>query len=387
MSVHPTSIDSPAAPHTTNRKYLRQLDGIRAVAVLSVVLFHTKVPFFANGYIGVDVFFVLSGYLITGILLDEFDRTDRIAFGRFYLRRALRLLPALLFLALALVTAYALLLPPEERRESLLPVLAAVGYATSPLAASGMDLGSMLHAWSLSVEEYFYFVLPVVLLIAVRAFGRRRILTVLAVITLTAIAYRFAVAWTDWSTQRIYYAADTRAEQLLIGCLLAALLKDRAVRVPGAVAGCAAIALAGFVTAPAGTMTEVYRYGGSTVVALSSAAIIAYVATIGASPATRILATAPLWWIGVRSYAIYLWHPPVAALLARVAPDQLPVAPTVLVATLIIAGLSYRFIETPFLRLKDPRPTASVRHATGDTGTAGHTARPSGPHSSQTDTT
>ena len=262
--MHPTSIDSPAAPHTTNRKYLRQLDGIRAVAVLSVVLFHTKVPFFANGYIGVDVFFVLSGYLITGILLDEFDRTDRIAFGRFYLRRALRLLPALLFLALALVTAYALLLPPEERRESLLPVLAAVGYATSPLAASGMDLGSMLHAWSLSVEEYFYFVLPVVLLIAVRAFGRRRILTVLAVIPLTAIAYRFAVAWTDWSTQRIYYAADTRAEQLLIGCLLAALLKDRAVRVPGAVAGCAAITLAGFVTAPAGTMTEVYRYGGST---------------------------------------------------------------------------------------------------------------------------
>ena len=151
--MHPTSIDSPAAPHTTNRKYLRQLDGIRAVAVLSVVLFHTKVPFFANGYIGVDVFFVLSGYLITGILLDEFDRTDRIAFGRFYLRRALRLLPALLFLALALVTAYALLLPPEERRESLLPVLAAVGYATSPLAASGMDLGSMLHAWSLSVES------------------------------------------------------------------------------------------------------------------------------------------------------------------------------------------------------------------------------------------
>lgn len=118
-------------------------------AVVAVVVFHTITPLFPGGNVGVDIFFVLSGFLITRILVGEIDRSGRISFGGFYLRRALRLLPALFVLALTLTVAYIVLLGGEDRRESLLAVLAAVTYTSSPLIASGHNLGSMTHMWSL----------------------------------------------------------------------------------------------------------------------------------------------------------------------------------------------------------------------------------------------
>ncbi len=338
--------------------YRPALDGLRAVAIAAVVLFHDVVTWVPGGYIGVDVFFVLSGYLITGILLRETDLRGGVSFRNFYVRRALRLFPALLLLAGLLITAYLLLLDGADRRESVIAALAAVTYTSSPLAAAGYPLGSMLHAWSLSVEEYFYVVWPAVVVLVARA--RRHRLAIVAGITVAAVAYRLGAALAGWDLERIYYAADTRAEQLLIGSLLAVVLARGTLPVRAWHGVVAAAALLAFAVTPADLTAPLYRYGGSTLVALAAATLVVLVVQRPDGAAARLLSTAPFTWVGKRSYGIYLWNPPIAALVGFALPQQVPALPVVLVLTVVIPALSYRFVEEPFLRMKD-RFTTSGR--------------------------
>lgn len=347
-----------------DRGYLPPLDGVRALAVVAVVLFHTLTPWFPGGGVGVDVFFVLSGYLITRILVAELDRTGRISFRNFYLRRALRLLPALFALAVLLTAAYLVLLDGDERRESLFAVFAAVAYISSPLMAAGHHLGPLTHTWSLAVEEYFYIVWPLVLLVVtVRA--RRFRLPIIAAVATLAVIYRLGVSVAGWSVERVYYAPDTRASALLIGCVLALVLARHRVPVRELHALPAALFLVVFVVLPDTLASPFYRYGGFLAVAVASAVLVAIVVQSAQGPTARVLGSAPLVWIGKRSYGIYLWNPPLTAFAGFAFPEWIPVIPVVLALSFLVPALSYRVVERPFLRLKSrfgaPRPDVAQR--------------------------
>ncbi len=334
-----------------DRGYLPPLDGVRALAVVAVVLFHTLTPWFPGGGVGVDVFFVLSGFLITRILVAELDRTGRISFGTFYLRRALRLLPALLALAIPLTAAYLVLLDGDDRGESLFAVFAAVTYISSPLMAAGHHLGPLTHTWSLSVEEYFYVVWPLVLLlVTVRA--RRLRLPIIAAVAAFAVIYRLGVTLAGWSIERVYYAPDTRASALLIGCVLALVLARHRVPVRDVYALPAALFLTSFVVLPDTLTAPFYRYGGFLAVAVASTVIIAILVQSQQGPTAKMLGSGPLVWIGKRSYGIYLWNPPLSALAGFALPQSIPVIPVVLVLSFLVPAMSYRVVEIPFLRLK-----------------------------------
>ncbi|GAB2460180.1 acyltransferase family protein [Xylanimonas ulmi] len=360
--------DVRPAPEPTNGGYLPQLDGLRTVAVLAVFLFHTEARWFPGGYVGVDVFFVLSGFLITGVLLREHARTGSVSLLGFYLRRARRLLPALLLLAVVLSVAYLVLFQGTLRTQSLLGVLAAVGYATSPIAASGVHLESMLHAWSLSVEEYFYALWPLVVVVVLRRVGRTRLLAVTAAITTAAVLYRVGVALAGWPRDRIYYAADTRAEQLLLGCLLALVLARRQLRVPDWLAAACAMLLGAFVLVPDALTAPFYLYGGSSLIGVAAATIIAALTAARATALSRVMSLRPLVWVGQRSYGVYLWHAPIAGIIGTLVPAaavslQLDATATALklALTLVVAALSYRFVERRVMRMRPHRARLSAR--------------------------
>lgn len=350
---------------TASRGYLPQLDGIRAVAVLTIVAFHARTDLIPGGYVGVDLFFVLSGFLISGILLREVDQTGGIAFGGFYAKRALRLFPALVLMC-AVVGVGFWMLDVSDRGESLHGILTSLTYTSSVLAASGDDLGWMVHTWSLSVEEAFYLAWPLALLLVARS--RHRVEWLLA-ITSAAVGYRLAAGLsTDWTISRISYAPDTRAEQLLIGATLAAILMARRVRVPLPVVVTCALAFPVFALLPASVGGELYRDGGSTVIALAAAVLVAGLMQPGVL--ARIASLPPLVWIGQRSYGIYLWNLPIVALVAATPVPSSAQIPVKLALTIIIPALSYRFVEQPCLRLKGryekaetPRPAEAGRGA------------------------
>jgi peptidoglycan/LPS O-acetylase OafA/YrhL len=265
----------------------------------------------------VDAFFVMSGYLITTILLREHARAGRISLRRFYSRRALRLMPALVAVCLAVTVAFLLLPGITQRSETLVGTLGAVTYTSSVLAARGVDLGWMIPTWSLSVEEYFYFVWPSLVILAARR-GARATRTMILSLATVAILYRLPVpALLDWDVQRIAYAADTRAEQLLIGGALAVLLPGVRRRIPAVVTIPACVPIALFVVLPVDvTFAFYYDHGGSTVVGLLSALLVAGVVRHPEGAFGRLLATPPFVWIGRRPYGIYLWNLPIVAVVA-----------------------------------------------------------------------
>lgn len=364
-------------------RYQPQLDGVRALGVLLVVVFHARSAFFPGGYIGVDVFFVLSGYLITGILVREIEHTGRLSLTHFYVRRALRLLPALGLVCTVVGILYLFLPGAQGRNATLLGTVAALTYTSSPLAASGHQLGAMLHTWSLSVEEYFYLIWPFALALIHRR--HRWWHRALLALTILAIIYRF-LGWSvlGWSIQRLSYGADTRFEQLLIGATLAVVLPRLGRQVPSWAALGAGLLLAAFVVLPPQITGEFYLRSGSTLIALLTALVIANLATRPHQWPARSLSWNPLVWIGQRSYGIYLWNPPLVALLALTAwADSIQLA-VKLALTFIVPALSYAFLERPCLRLKArfqpaEESSSSAMEIRPATGGAGPRSEPAGP--------
>jgi peptidoglycan/LPS O-acetylase OafA/YrhL len=282
--------------------YVPALDGVRGVAIAAVLGVH----FFGlpGGAYGVDVFFVLSGFLITTLLLEEHAKTGTISLRGFYLRRARRLLPALggvlVFVALLASSAY------EPGR--LIEVLAAGGlYAANivraafPSVLSGTALD---HTWSLAMEEQFYFVWPLVLIVLLRRrVAAKRMMTVLAASFVAVVVYRAGLVAAGASYHRVYFAPDTRADGLVAGCLLA-FLRLRDVRLP---MGASGAALSVLVAAFALTVSWQFSLAvGLPIVEIASAALILAVTTPCA--VARLLSTRPMVWLGKISYSLYLWH-------------------------------------------------------------------------------
>ena len=341
--------------------YRPYLDGLRAVAVYLVVLFHAGSDRFGGGYIGVDVFFVLSGFLVTRLLLRDLESMGSIRFGRFYARRFRRLLPAAFATLIITALVFAALASPVEVLDAAGGFKAAFLYVTNWyfIAQSssyfGADLSSnpVLHFWSLAVEEQFYLLWPLLLgglFVVARRFGARQHQVLRVAVAAGAVA-SLAWAWTLKGTNpnRAYYGTDARAYQLLAGALLALTptVIARLARRPNAARWTAGFALAALV-ATAATWPSLDAIARGTLITLITVALLAALEATDGGVARRVLSGDGIVYLGKISYGTYLWHWPVILVLTRTFdPGPLPtIALTVLVAT-ALASLSFQILERP----------------------------------------
>ena len=347
------------------------LDGLRALAVIGVVLYHADVAWLPAGFLGVDIFFVVSGYLITSLLVREFDARGSISLTRFWFRRAARLLPAL-FVLLAVVTGLALVLIPSEADRLRGEVGAGLVYFTnwrlifqdtSYFEAFGRP-PLLRHLWSLAIEEQFYIVWPVLFGLGLRWLPRRLVL----VLVLCGVAASTAWMWSLFDPfsdpSRLYFGTDTRAGTILVGAALALLwapgqsLPEAWMALPKAwmargvgVAGLGGLALLSLWMVRSSEFSAFLYQGGFLLVALATAAVIVAVVLPGGWLG-RVLGVGPLRWIGLRSYGIYPWHWPVFMLMRPqdVGLDGAELLGLRLVVALALAGVSYRVVERPIRR-------------------------------------
>lgn len=328
-------------------KHVPALDGLRAVAVAAVVVFHAGQPALApGGFLGVDLFFVLSGFLITGILAHEFDRTGGVALGGFYLRRFLRLMPALVLVVAVYLLAGPLLWPHYGAAAHVRDAAVTLTYLSDYGFALWGVPEYLQHSWSLSVGEHFYLVWPLLLPAILRL--KRPARAVLG-LYLAAAAWRaFAFAHDGWLTA--YYRFDVRFAGILIGCWLALWLRERdrgsaAAALPvSPVWPMAALVLA-FLFARWGSLEA--SLGAMPLTELAAAALILAAvrpAEQAGAVLLRILSSQPLTALGRLSYGVYLWHFPIV-LVTR---ETMPLLPSLLVcatASVALAWLSWNSVE------------------------------------------
>jgi peptidoglycan/LPS O-acetylase OafA/YrhL len=350
------------------------LDGLRAVAVLAVIIYHFGL--LPGGYLGVDLFFVLSGFLITSLLIREWDRRrGYISFRDFYLRRVLRLFPALgcvIAVTVALIGALELSRPPSNRQyvagtlEGLPFVVTFVGNWARALDPAS-SLGVLGHTWSLAIEEQFYLLWPALFVLLMRHRLSRALMALsLALIAVAEMVYRVAMSFAGYGGNRIYYGTDTHSDGLLIGCAIAFWLASH-------------------------QSTRVYQTAGGlrkgvTVLATAALAILFVLGNLSRAPIEiplavlacgavlagavteqlpvfleRLLSCDGAVLIGRRSYGLYLWHYIVFRTASALYPAEVlgfrrivtaVIVGALFITTFIVTELSYRFIELPALRLK-----------------------------------
>ena len=321
-----------------------------------VILVHTWNSTVPGGTIGVYMFFTLSGFLITSLLLTEVNKTDRLAFGNFYMRRALRLLPALF--AVVAVVVVASRITGVDSKVIGYSAPSALLYFANWRRAAGDNLGMLSHTWSLSIEEQFYLVWPLMFWIGWKLSQAKGVLTVALLGAAGSLMAHDVLRLLGASSDRINNGFDTQSVSMFVGCAVAASLflgwrPTRRQIWPAAALGTAIITATAF-----HTMTRIW-VGGSTwglaIIALSTVAIITLIETWPRGRTARWLSFAPMVYVGRISYGIYLWHYPIVIVVAR----GLGIAGTfvsfviVCAITLPVATVSYYGLERPFLRLKD----------------------------------
>jgi peptidoglycan/LPS O-acetylase OafA/YrhL len=385
--------------------YSPGLDGLRALAVCAVLLYHADLPFLPGGFLGVEVFFVVSGYLITALLLAEWHQRGRVSLKDFWLRRARRLLPALYVLVVASLAFSVAFLPGEVAglRED---AVAALGYVTNWFLVlsresyfESVGRPSLLgHLWSLAVEEQFYLIWPVVMALGLGfgvSRGRRKLVLVLALVGAAASAAAMALVYEPGvDPSRVYFGTDTRATGLLCGAALAFLwspaekyrTSDKwairrslgpsrwrrrwwsAMPLLLDTLGVAALAALVLFCLHLGEFEPLLYRGGLVAVALATALLIAVVVHPRSWMVIHLLGSAPMRWVGVRSYGIYLWHWPVFMVTRPgldVPFDGAPLLALRLGLTVLLADLSYRFVERPIRRGAIGRAWKALREARG----------------------
>jgi peptidoglycan/LPS O-acetylase OafA/YrhL len=337
--------------------YRPDIDGLRAVAVLAVVLHHLSASLVPGGYVGVDVFFVISGYLITCIISREMGE-GTFTFARFYERRARRIFPALFaVLAVTLVAGYFLLLP-SDYAVTLRGALGTLFFSSNIVfwhnmaegyfAATDTGLNPLLHTWSLAVEEQFYVFFPVLLLLCYRYFRRH---IVLVLIGCAVVSLACAALLVQSKSVAVFFLSPFRAWELLVGSLMAfnavPVIRSRALREVVAGAGLLVILIACFLYDDKTTFP-----GLAALAPVLGAAAIIHAGASGSSLAERLLQWRPVVYIGLISYSLYLWHWPLIVLVryGMGMESITPYIPVLLAASLALGSLSYHFIEQPFRR-------------------------------------
>jgi len=345
--------------------YQPGLDGLRAIAVGAVLLYHGGVTWMRGGFLGVDIFFVLSGYLITTLLLVEWGRTGRIRLLAFWARRARRLLPALALLLVGIVLFGLLVAAPETLDRLRDDALSAIGYVANwRFIASGqsyfdqfVEPSPLRHSWSLAIEEQFYLLWPFILLVLLR--WRPKLSTLTRVFAVGAVASAVLMAVLvdpDGDPSRVYYGTDTRAQAVLVGAALAAIMLRQRTRRdgPGASAPWVRAGILGVVALGAmlvlvrDTSSWMYR-GGYLLAAVATAAVIGAAIQPRRNAIRSALSPAPLRWVGAISYGLYLWHWPVYLTLTagRTGISGTALLVVRIAVSLVLATISYYLVELP----------------------------------------
>lgn len=343
------------------------IDGLRTFAVMLVIVYHFEPAMVPGGSIGVDIFYTISGFVITRLLIAEYVRTGDIGLRQFYRRRWLRLVPALL--VLCALTALLSLAPVQSFRNgvsaSLLAAASLVNIvrAAQPGAYTG-ETAPLGHTWSLGVEEQFYLLWPPVLLALLRKLNARTVLISTAALALVPVFWRYHL-WDPAAAHRIYNGPDTRADQLLAGAVLAVLLARlhaddpwrQVLRTWSSRLWVPAVVLLGLIvwqvpiTGASGWNEPVYTVG-FLVIALLTVVLLTSLELVPRAPLGRVLALMPLAWVGRNlSYGLYLWHYPLMHLLSDLGVRRM-LFPSTLLATFIMASASYFLVEEPCRRLK-----------------------------------
>ena len=409
-------VDPPAGTHrrtsATGRERVVALDGLRAFALLIIMGYHFGVAHFGGGFFSLDIFYVLSGYLITGLLLGEWARSARIRLGAFWARRARRLLPALCVVLVVVTLVVRFTYPAGLYPDLRMADLSALFYFSNwwQIAASGNyfvatgAVSPLTHTWSLAVEEQFYLVWPLVVLAVLhvaRRSGRRGgaaggagagsaevhggagdgsgdgvrrpdrgVEALLAVSVVGVVASATEMAWLyhpGADITRLYFGTDTHAQSILVGSVLACVLTlvqrhrglagmapvagTRGARVGLSVLGLAGVAGTLTLTATlSGTSALAYR-GGFLLSALSAAAIVTGAVCVAGGPLARVLSVRPMVWMGTVSYGAYLWHFPVFIELdsARTGLGGFGLLAVRVAATFVLAAASYYLVERPVM--------------------------------------
>ena len=364
--------------------HVPMLDGIRAFAVLGVMAYHAGVLVGRGGFFGVDTFFTLSGFLITTLLVGEWDRTGGIVLRSFWMRRAKRLLPAL-FLMLATVAVY----NAVANSSSTWPTLGSdeisslLYVANWHFIAAGTDyfaqttMSPVNHTWSLAIEEQFYLVWPVVVLACMRLRRGRSTLLALAVVGSVGSAVEMALLYRPSDVSRVYYGTDTRAQSLLIGVALALVLAlvPSTRPVPGGsrtsgprralglhLLGWAGVAGSAAIWVDLGYTSPLTYRGGFALSGCATSAVIASVILAPRSKLSAFLAWSPLQYLGRISYGMYLWHYPLFLVLdgQRTGLTGYPLFLVRSAITIAMASASYHWLEQPIRRLRRPRVSQKV---------------------------
>lgn len=360
-----------AGPDVTDRAtpggfrlgYRPALDGVRGLSVLAVMGYHAELSWLHGGFLGVDAFFVLSGFLITTLLVEEWQAYARISLRNFYARRLLRLVPALV-LVLAAVAVYAALFAKRDAAEAIWPeAVSTILYTANWFSAyiRAPFPFHLSHTWSLSIEEQFYLVWPLVLLglLSLR-------LRVRALLWVTVVGAAASAAWMlvmtgfgDHHLGRAYYGTDTRAQALLVGCVigLAAMHGSlprtaTAARAARTLAWVGASFVVGLWVVLTGRASPFLYRGGFTLEALAVGGVVVHVLLSPASSMARALALGPLRWVGRISYGLYLWHLPIFLVVQGWDLDFWPGLVVKVGLTFAFAAASFYAFERPLLRLK-----------------------------------
>jgi len=340
----------------TSTPKITQIQGLRALAALLVTLFHAK--WVSGGFIGVDIFYVISGFLITGLLIREIERTGTINFKEFYARRFKRLLPTSFFV-LAITAVFSWLLIPATMRSSLgRDIIAAGLYVSNYLFAwwqadyQNLDAtpSPVIHYWSLAVEEQFYLLWPLLILLffVVATKLKKKIALTVLVAAVTALSFVFSIYQTETSPIWAFYSLPTRAWELGLGALLVLLPPIKTKKLVGLIGFV-------FVIASAFIFNETTAFPGLNAV-LPVLGTVMLIATINSwPPFLNDVANSRLFqWLGEISYPLYLWHWPLLVLPSTYFARPLAVYERIIAifATIVLADLTHRFIEEPFRKRK-----------------------------------
>lgn len=356
-----------AANEIKKSRYMPGLDGIRAFAVFAVIAYHMGFGWASGGFLGVGVFFVLSGYLITDLLIMQWANTGQINLRNFWIRRARRLLPGQL-LVLIVVAIWITLFNFSELANLWGDWLASLFYVTNWWFIIN-DVGyfsnfgqpsPLLHYWSLAVEEQFYLVWPLLVLLGLRFVHKRKLLIGFILIGALASALVMAFLYQPglMDTSRVYFGTDTRAFALLIGATLALCLPsqmftakiadNKAFRISMDILGAAGLAILSWMIWQT-NQYEAFLYRGGMLLQCIAAASVIVAAVHPSTWISRVLGCKLLRWFGVRSYGIYLWHYPILVLFFPVSGEGNAILHNIIqiVMILLIASISWRFIEQP----------------------------------------